>query len=136
MGQQAARYWTFAQGSLQEEKSNHSTRGHHAEIPGNPLSFHLAAFAGRVRRREAGDFVRGVEKRMDEFAKTLQADVMKAARANASGDKKTVCQTTSSILSTARPMFKAASSCNSISAAVGLNKLIRTMEEMRQASGC
>jgi hypothetical protein len=39
-------------------------------------------------------------------------------------------------LSNARPLFKAASSCNSISSAVGLNKLIRTMEELRKESKC
>jgi hypothetical protein len=73
-----------------------------------------------------------LEKRMVESSKTLQEDLLKAARAQTSGDTKTVCQTTSSILSNFQPMFKAATSCKSISSAISLNKLIRTMEGMRR----
>ena len=76
------------------------------------------------------------EKRMVEFSKTVLGDAMKAGSAKAAGDKKTVCQISSSVLSTSRPMFKAASSCKDISAALGFNKLIRTMEELRQESKC
>jgi hypothetical protein len=39
-------------------------------------------------------------------------------------------------LSSFQPMFKTATSCKSISSAVSLNKLIRTMEEMRRESRC
>ena len=77
-----------------------------------------------------------LEKRGDELSKTVIADSMKVGRAKVSGDTKTVCQTTSTILSDARPMYKAAGACNSLSLGLGLNKLIRTMEETRNESKC
>ena len=77
-----------------------------------------------------------LEKRMVESSKTLQEDLLKVARAQTSGDTKTVCQTTSSILSNFQPMFKVATNCKSISSAISLNKLIRTMEDMRRESRC
>ena len=92
----------------------------------------LAGCGAEEPQVSCGDF----EKRMVEFEKTVLGDASKAGRAKASGDTKTVCQTSSSILSNALPLFKAASSCKSISSAVGLNKLIRTMEELRQESRC
>ena len=69
-------------------------------------------------------------------SKALQEDMWNVGKAKASGDTKTVCRMTSSILSTYQPMFKEASSCNSVSTAISLNKLIRTMEEMRRESKC
>ena len=76
------------------------------------------------------------EKRMVALEKTVLGDASNAGRAKASGDTKTVCQISSSLLSTARPLFKAASSCNAVSPALGLNKLIRTMEDLRKESKC
>ena len=93
----------------------------------------LLAGCGEERQEIAcGD----LEKRILEFSKTLQEDLMKLGRAKGSGDTKTVCQTSSSVLSTYRPMFKAASSCQSVSTAVSLNQLIRKMDEMRQEAKC
>ena len=96
------------------------------------LSFFLAGCGEKELEISCGD----LEKRMAESSNSLQPDFLEAGRAKASGDTKTVCQTSASILSTYRPMFKAASTCKSISAAISLNKLIRTMEEMRQESRC
>ena len=76
------------------------------------------------------------EKREAEFSKTMIGDSVKVGRAHASGDAKTVCQATSSLLSNARPMFKAASACKSISSAVALNSFIRKMEDMRKETKC
>lgn len=92
----------------------------------------LAGCGEKEPQVSCGDF----EKRMVVFEKTVVGDASNAGRAKASGDTKTVCQISSSMLSNARPLFKAASSCNSISSAVGLNKLIRTMEELRKESKC
>jgi len=77
-----------------------------------------------------------LEKRTADYSKTLLEDAMKAGRAKASGDTKTVCQTSSAILANVRPMFQSASVCKSISIAVSSNKLIRSMEELRQESKC
>jgi hypothetical protein len=92
----------------------------------------LAGCGAEEQQVSCGDF----EKRMVEFEKTVVSDAWKAGSAKVSGDAKSVCQTSSSILSNARPLFKAASSCKSISSAVGLNRLIRKMEELRQETRC
>src|SRR6187402_2727780 len=57
------------------------------------------------------------EKRLAVFEKTVVGDASNAGRAKASGDTKTVCQISSSMLSNARPLYKAASACKSISSA-------------------
>ena len=76
------------------------------------------------------------EKRLVALEKTVIGDASSAGRAKVAGDTKTVCQISSSLLTTARPLFKAASSCNAISPALGLNKLIRTMEDLRKETKC
>ena len=92
----------------------------------------LAGCGAEEQQVSCGDF----EKRMVVFEKTVVGDASNAGRAKASGDTKTVCQISSSMLSNARPLFKAASSCKSVSSAVGLNRLIRKMEELRQETKC
>ena len=76
------------------------------------------------------------EKKLVALEKTVIGDASNAGRAKVAGDTKTVCQISSSLLTTARPLFKAASSCNAISPALGLNKLIRTMEDLRKETKC
>jgi hypothetical protein len=105
-------------------------------LPAIPCLFILSFFLSGCGEKEPEVSCAEFEKRMSEFSKTALGDATKAGRAKVAGDKKTVCQISSSILSTSRPMFKAASSCKDISAALGLNKLIRTMEELSQESKC
>jgi uncharacterized protein YcfL len=92
----------------------------------------LLAGCGGEQQISCGD----LEKRMTETSKTLQVDVLMVAKAKMTGDAKAVCATSSSILSNVRPLFKAASDCKSVSPAISLNQLIRTLEGMRQESKC